>query len=78
MDEIYFLIRVTLDKTIEVYLYSNYYPLCLTANKANTIIKLLILNESIKNLSITHIFYLSKELIKAEIAILLGQKFIQE
>lgn len=78
MDKIYFLVRVTLSKQLVLYLYCNYVPLCITGYKAHNIFSLLLSYESIKNLSIDHIFYLSKELIKAEIVMFLGQKFIQE
>nr|AOM64551.1 hypothetical protein Riqu_072 [Riquetophycus sp.] len=82
MDNYYCLIR-TKSLNINLYFFScrfdstNQYPICLTSNSSNKIYELMKYHNKFLNLSLTHLLYLGRELYKAELAIQIGQLYIQ-
>lgn len=59
-----------------IYKYS--YPLCFTASNSKILFILLSYYNRLNVLSYSHLLYLGKEIYKAEVALQLGQVYIQE
>nr|YP_010199359.1 hypothetical protein LK036_pgp148 [Gracilariopsis tenuifrons]UAD89217.1 hypothetical protein [Gracilariopsis tenuifrons] len=53
------------------------YPICFTAKNDNIMYSLMIQHDLIQLLSLNHIFYISKEVYKANLCLLLNQFYIQ-
>jgi len=85
MDNFYCLIRITSEHIISLYYFpinhnvlGNTMPTCFTAKTANAMFELISSYRFFsKQISINHALYLGQELYKAEIALKLGQKYIQ-
>lgn len=54
------------------------YPIYLISNSSKKIFQLISIHNSFLNLSMSHYLYLGKELYKAEVALILGQDYIQD
>ncbi len=90
MDNTYCIIRNIYNKKIELCIYDIIenninintiylkYPICCTASNTRQLFHLLNLIEKVAFLSPQHILYIGKELYKAEISVLIHQKYIQE
>nr|YP_009392853.1 hypothetical protein [Caloglossa intermedia]ARW61415.1 hypothetical protein [Caloglossa intermedia] len=85
MDNTYFLIRVVAIKKIDLYFikrstflsYIYNYPICFTASNTDILIFLLKKHNLVNLLSSEHSIYLGKELLKIDICLFSGQKYIQ-
>nr|YP_009511220.1 hypothetical protein [Gracilariopsis longissima]AXI97097.1 hypothetical protein [Gracilariopsis longissima] len=53
------------------------YPICFTAKNDTIMYSLMIQHDLIQLLSLNHIFYISKEIYKANLCLLLNQFYIQ-
>nr|YP_009500314.1 hypothetical protein [Gracilariopsis heteroclada]AXE43476.1 hypothetical protein [Gracilariopsis heteroclada] len=84
MDIFYFSIRIVSNYKIICSLffdnkqyYFNNYPICFTAKNDTIMYNLMAQHDLVKLLSLNHIFYLSKEIYKANLCLLLNQCYIQ-
>nr|YP_010195913.1 hypothetical protein LK221_pgp142 [Gracilaria bursa-pastoris]UAD83310.1 hypothetical protein [Gracilaria bursa-pastoris] len=83
MDSYYCLIKIINNHKIACFIlpqntfYFYDYPICLTAYNYSSINQLMIQHDYINLLSIQHIQYISKELYKANLCLLLSQIYIQ-
>nr|YP_010195504.1 hypothetical protein LK149_pgp140 [Gracilaria baiana]UAD82901.1 hypothetical protein [Gracilaria baiana] len=83
MDSSYCIIKIINNHTIACFIFRNNnfdfcgYPICLTAYDYNSINQLMTQHEYINLLSIQHIQYISRELYKANLCLLLSQNYIQ-
>nr|WCH58140.1 hypothetical protein [Cystoclonium purpureum f. stellatum] len=83
MDNSYCLIRLNVNINISLYFFYvdnnvSQYPICITACQSDILYYLMSLHNSFRNLSINHYLYLGKELYKAELSLILKQKYIQD
>ncbi|KAI0556339.1 hypothetical protein FGB62_c77 (chloroplast) [Gracilaria domingensis] len=83
MDSSYCIIKIINHHTIACFVFRNNnlnfcsYPICLTAYDYTSINQLMTQHECINLLSIQHIQYISKELYKANLCLLLSQNYTQ-
>nr|YP_009732165.1 hypothetical protein [Gracilaria spinulosa]QHS70801.1 hypothetical protein [Gracilaria spinulosa] len=83
MDFCYCLVKIINNHKIACFIlqkntfYFHDYPICLTAYNYSLINKLITQHDYINLLSIQHIQYISKELYKANLCLLLSQNYIQ-
>nr|YP_010198165.1 hypothetical protein LK226_pgp141 [Gracilaria ornata]UAD86581.1 hypothetical protein [Gracilaria ornata] len=83
MDSCYCIIKIINNHKIACFIfrkktvYFHDYPICLTAYNYSSINQLMIQHDYINLLSIQHIQYISKELYKANLCLLLSQTYIQ-
>nr|UAD87777.1 hypothetical protein [Gracilaria textorii] len=83
MDSYYCLIKIINNHKIACFIfqekncYFRNYPICLTAYNYSAINQLMAQHDCMNLLSIQHIQYISKELYKANLCLLLSQTYIQ-
>nr|YP_009732428.1 hypothetical protein [Gracilaria textorii]QHS71004.1 hypothetical protein [Gracilaria textorii] len=83
MDSCYCLIKIINNHKIACFIVQKSafcfydYPICLTAYNYSSISQLMTQHDCINLLSIQHIQYISKELYKANLCLLLSQTYIQ-
>nr|YP_010197962.1 hypothetical protein LK227_pgp140 [Gracilaria multipartita]UAD86378.1 hypothetical protein [Gracilaria multipartita] len=83
MDSYYCLIKIVNNHKIACFIFPQKtfdfcdYPICLTAYNYSSINQLMIQHDYIDLLSIQHIQYISNELYKANLCLLLSQTYIQ-
>ena len=77
IDDSYCLIKCTPTHKIILCLFYKQYPVCLICNSAKAMYTLLNLHDAFQNLSMNHMLYLGQEIYKAELSLILGQKYTQ-
>lgn len=72
------LIFYNINKNLKFYQTLNKYPLCIVGNNSKDLFLLFSICHHTAYFSLYHLLYLGKEISKAEIAMLIGQSYVQE